>query len=796
MLSHERMVQRQQMLADFGEIVLRSESLDDVLTEACRLVSELLETGRAKILEIEQDGQSLLVRAGVGWNPGIVGHVHLPMSERSSETFSITAGKPVITQDINEENRFEYPDFMRQAGVVAIANVPIFLPGGKAYGLLQVDDRRARDFTAEDTQFLRTYSTILGPVIDRLLKIDALRGTEERFRLIVENARDYAIFVADAQDRISDWLPGAEHVFGWTAVEAIGQPSAILFTPEDREDSEDEKEVETALTHGVAPNVRWHIRKDGTRVFIEGTTTALRDADGSLRGFLKIGQDVTKRRLAAERQAFLLRLSDVLRPLTDAAEVIAAASEALGHHLGVGQVAYAEIDDAADTVKFAHEWNDGSIPSAIGQHRLEEFGRAMVADLKRGRTLAIGDVTRDPHTSSTAALATLERASIRSLLDVPLMKGGHLAAVLALHSGVPRPWSTEDITLAEDVAERTWAAVERARVEARLREGEIRYRALVEGVPQLVWRSLSSGHWTWSSPQWTAYTGRSEAASRDLGWLEALHPDDRETAMTAWARADEDGRPVLEARIYHQAEARHRWFTIRAMPLRDDSGIIVEWLGTSTDVDDMRRLQDEQKVMVAELQHRTRNLIGVVGSIAEETMAQTGPTEAFRVAFDDRLAALSRVQGLLSRADAEPITIEALIRMELDALGGAAFGDRIALAGPEIALRHSIVQTFALALHELATNARKYGALANEDGCLAVTWRLRHEEGSPWLELRWAETNIGPVRESAIPPTRGGYGRELIERALPYALAARTSYDFSGDEVRCSIDLPLAIRND
>jgi PAS domain S-box-containing protein len=248
--------------------------------------------------------------------------MRLPMAEHSSETFAIEAAEPVISQDISKEERFEVPTFMKEAGVVALANVPIFLPGRRAYGLLQVDAGEPRTFGPEDTQFLRTYATILGPVIDRLLQGRELRESQERFRLTVEAARDYAIFLSDPQDRITDWLPGAEAVFGWTAEEAVGQPSAIIFTPEDRARGQDQKETEMASAEGVAPNVRWHIRKDGLRVFIEGSTRALRDDDGRLTGFLKIGQDVTARRAAEERlhesEAALRRLNETLEAQVEA----------------------------------------------------------------------------------------------------------------------------------------------------------------------------------------------------------------------------------------------------------------------------------------------------------------------------------------------------------------------------------------------------------------------------------------------------------------------------------------------
>jgi two-component sensor histidine kinase len=176
MPDREQMVTRQRVLADFGEFVLRCEDLDTVLGEACHLVGEALGTDLAKILEIDHEKQELLVRAGVGWRPGIVGRMRLKLSEQSSEAYSIDQGGPVITRDIRHENRFDVPAFMREHGIVALVNVPIFVPGRRAYGLLQVDSREPRDFGDEDTEFLRTYATILGPVIDRLHKVSDLRA--------------------------------------------------------------------------------------------------------------------------------------------------------------------------------------------------------------------------------------------------------------------------------------------------------------------------------------------------------------------------------------------------------------------------------------------------------------------------------------------------------------------------------------------------------------------------------------------------------------------------------------------
>jgi PAS domain S-box-containing protein len=137
---------------------------------------------------------------------------------------------------------------------------------------------------------------------DRAEAEAALRASEERFRAIVEEATDYAIFTTDAKGRIDDWTPGAEAVLGWTPEEAIGQPFDITFTSEDRAAGVPEQELAAARATGYARDVRWHACKNGSRVFIEGSARARHLTDGTFQGLLKIGQDVTARREIEQRR--------------------------------------------------------------------------------------------------------------------------------------------------------------------------------------------------------------------------------------------------------------------------------------------------------------------------------------------------------------------------------------------------------------------------------------------------------------------------------------------------------------
>jgi two-component system CheB/CheR fusion protein len=137
--------------------------------------------------------------------------------------------------------------------------------------------------------------------IDDLKQAQAARQeSEERFRLLVEGAKDYAMFLISPDNRVTFWSAGAERLFGWTEQEALGQDGAFIFTPEDREERAPEKERQTALTTGRAVDRRWHLRKDGSRFWADGILMRLEDESGNLRGFAKVTRDATEQKQAEE----------------------------------------------------------------------------------------------------------------------------------------------------------------------------------------------------------------------------------------------------------------------------------------------------------------------------------------------------------------------------------------------------------------------------------------------------------------------------------------------------------------
>jgi signal transduction histidine kinase len=181
------LLRQQTILARFGELALRSDDLDEILTESCRLVGEALGTDLAKVVELQEDGQTLLVRAGVGWKPGVVGTATIKAADDTSEGHALKTGKPMTSPDISTETRFRYPPFLTENGVRAVANVIII--GGKGrppYGILQIDSRTPREFTETDTAFLSGYANLLAATVDRLRVIGELRDAEAGRRIALE----------------------------------------------------------------------------------------------------------------------------------------------------------------------------------------------------------------------------------------------------------------------------------------------------------------------------------------------------------------------------------------------------------------------------------------------------------------------------------------------------------------------------------------------------------------------------------------------------------------------------------
>jgi signal transduction histidine kinase/ActR/RegA family two-component response regulator len=200
----QELLRQQTTLARFGELALRSDDLDEILTEACRLAGQALGTDLAKVVELQPDGKTLRVRAGVGWKEGVIGKATITAEHDTSEGHALRTGEPMISPDIAKETRFRYSQFLIDNDVKAVANVLIIGGHGKPpFGILQIDSHVPRQFTESDTLFLRSYANLLAGAVDRIRVTGEVRDDEARVRTALEQrVAERTRALTEANDRL------------------------------------------------------------------------------------------------------------------------------------------------------------------------------------------------------------------------------------------------------------------------------------------------------------------------------------------------------------------------------------------------------------------------------------------------------------------------------------------------------------------------------------------------------------------------------------------------------------------
>ncbi|HEY0572204.1 MAG TPA: CheR family methyltransferase [Enterovirga sp.] len=231
-------------------------------------------------------------------------------------------------------------------------------------------------------------------------------------------------------------------------------------------------------------------------------------------------------------------------------------------------------------------------------------------------------------------------------------------------------------------------------------------------------------------------------------------------------------------------------YIVRVLPYRSVDNFIAGTVVTFVDVTALTRAEETQRLLLAELQHRVRNTLSVVRSIARRTARTSDTVEEYAMHLDGRLQAFARTQGFVTRNPAAGVDLELLVVEELLAYG-AQEGDQASISGPQVRLQPKAAETFGLVVHELATNAIKHGSLSKPGGRVDVSWSIEGVEGTRVLGFEWIESG-GPA--PAVSPRRCGFGTELLERTLSYELKATASLDFAETGLRCRIQLPLTER--
>ena len=371
-------------------------------------------------------------------------------------------------------------------------------------------------------------------------------------------------------------------------------------------------------------------------------------------------------------------------------------------------------------------------------------------------------------------------------------KTGHFQGFATTMAGTPKWWEVT-VTLIRDAEgnpDRLLSVsrdiTEARRSELAVRESETRFKTYAQAMPNQVWSATMDGQLDWFNDQVFAYSGLKFEDLVGSRWTQMVHADDIEPAAGSWAKARETGKQYQVEFRLRQHDGAWRWHISRALPIKDGTGAITRWIGTNTDINDRKAAEAQQQLLARELEQRMKNTIAMVGAIANQTFRTAATKEDARTIFDARLRALNQAHDVLIASSWASAPMSVVVD---GALGPYRTGEaRIHAKGPAVDLSAKQALSLSLALHELATNATKYGALSIPGGTIDVTWDWTPLEAIPMLRFAWRESGGPPVSA----PSRRGFGSRLIESTLSSDFETSVKVDYLPAGVVCSFETKLS----
>jgi PAS domain S-box-containing protein len=539
-----------------------------------------------------------------------------------------------------------------------------------------------------------------------------------------------------------------DRLFGYAPGELIGRHVSIQNAYPDDENRRVVAEVIDRLKANGAWEGEWrNRRKDGTEFLTASRITAIEI--GGRRHWLCVQRDVTE---ARRTEMELAASEERLRDITDAMPVL---------------ISYVDADQRFRFANRAYEeWFRRPLAEIVGR-RLRDVMDEVMYEARRPyveRALAGECVTYDAAFSGAAG----ERAT--KVQHIPHVGPG--GRVLGMYA------------LVQDVTDQTLA-------EAALRESRDRLQAVLDATPAAILIA--------TDPSCADIRGNRRAAEMmRMSPSVNLSRSAGSSAMERTRILSVDGRELAahELPVQRAARGEESWMHEEqvvfddgtsvqllgnAVPLRGPGGEIRGAVGAFIDISERKRAEQRQRLLVDELNHRVKNTLAIVQGIAQQSFRGTAATPEARAAFEGRLAALSVAHDLLTRQNWEAASIRQIIGDSVAAVGPRV--ERVGIDGPDVLLPPKTAVSLAMAVHELATNAVKYGGLSGTDGRVDVEWRI----GEGRLALVWRERD-GPV---VTPPASRGFGTRMIERGLAAELDGRVVIAFEPTGLVCTVDAPL-----
>ncbi|WP_374407742.1 PAS domain-containing protein [Pelagerythrobacter sp.] len=402
--------------------------------------------------------------------------------------------------------------------------------------------------------------------------------------------------------------------------------------------------------------------------------------------------------------------------------------------------------------------------------------------------LIVPDATRDPRFAEFE-LVTGD-FGLRFYAGAPLIsaEGAPIGALCVIHT-VARPGGLTEFqqqglaVLAQAAKRRIQGRRETRENEAELARRASEFRTLGDWLPDIIWSADGKGRFDYFNGRWQAITGGKPPIEAD-DWRPFIHDEDHEQTFGNWTNSLARGEAYENEYRLRQSDGGWRWTLSRALPVKDESGAVVRWYGTLTDIDERRRQADTNDTLAHELAHRIKNVFALISGLVS---VRTRGREELREFGEDlvgTISALGKAQDFI-RPTGGASELRGLVRAVLEPFTGE--DGRLTVQGETAPVGARAATPLALVLHELATNSVKYGALSTDSGAIDIALREEHGDG---VVLEWTERG-GPEPVEPDPGQRTrGFGTRLIDMSVTSQLDGTIARDWRKGGLAVTIGLP------